>query len=154
MGAANFHHVLLLSIRIYGMCSKFCLFIYLAKCSCELAACFAFPSTSVSEGSQLVAGERLKPLQTMARWSGDGHTTCLKQTLGAWSFQPNLPAQFTFHSPCQQRSPVVLISALKCQGCCLDPDPDGVALDLILGIYILLETILILKIIFLALTIG
>lgn len=63
MGAANSHHVLLLSMRIYGMCNKFCLFIYLAKCSCELVACFAFLSTSVSEGCQFVAGEQLKPLQ-------------------------------------------------------------------------------------------
>lgn len=63
MGAANSHQVLLLSIRIYGMCKKFCLFIYLAKYLCELAACFDFPSTSVSEGCQFVAGEQLKPLQ-------------------------------------------------------------------------------------------
>lgn len=43
------------------------LFIYLAKYWCELAACFAFPSTSVSEGCQIVAGEILKALQTMAQ---------------------------------------------------------------------------------------
>lgn len=49
---------------------------------------------------------------------------------------------------------MVLISTVKCQGCCLDPNPCGVTSDLILGIYILLETVLVLKIIFLAPTIG
>lgn len=43
------------------------LFIYLFSKACELAVCFAFPSTSVSEGCQLVAGEILKPFQTMAQ---------------------------------------------------------------------------------------
>lgn len=64
------------------------------------------------------------------------------------SFQCNLTAQLTFHRPCQQYLTVVLISTIKCHGCCLQPNPDGVALDLIMGIYILLETVLILKRIF------
>lgn len=89
-----------------------------------------------------------------ARWSGDGHRTCLEQTPGASSFQPNLSAQFAFHSPCQQDFTMVLINTAKCQECCLDPNPDGVTLDFILGICIFLETVVILKIIFLAPTIG
>jgi len=118
------------------------------KCPCDLASCFdyAFPPPAVNECLPAFWG---RGCWSCCRWChGD-----LEVEVNLWwnwcweprSFQCTFHAQPTFQRCCQRHWAVVVLSAVKCQRCCLESNPDGVALDLIMGICILIETVLILK---------
>lgn len=110
---------------------------------------YAFPPLAVNEGCQPAEGE---VTEAVAGVAGHGDPELELSLWWNWcweprSFQCTFHAQLTFKRCCQRYSAVVVLSAVKCQRCCLELSSDGVALDLIMGICILIETVLILKII-------